>query len=157
MKTFILLLLLPVFGAAQSDSCDLKVTTDKFTGVVEVDGGMFTFSLNPISIFQSNKNTGFTTLYFSTDRILCADKSSEIFFLFTDSSRLVIKNSTELNCEGSFSVYLANKDPMLRQLELKTIASIRLMGRDGFEDLDINTENADKIQQVVHCLNSYSF
>jgi hypothetical protein len=91
--------------------------------------------------------------------VTCFKKDAKAIFLFTDKSKGTLINTDDLNCNGDFTAmsnYSKNTkkttSPSINTLLSKKIKAIRFYSSDGYFDIDIAEDVADKIQLNLACL-----
>jgi hypothetical protein len=171
MKAFVICLLfifISLIGCCQIDSlhvdCDelLNKEVDKMTGNTSIS------SKENIAVFD-DKSHGFIISIVGNNESAaiimdvigasdCVDKNSKINFLFTDGTRLELKNDNNFNCDGVVSVILGVLTGMVNELNVfrnNKISAIRAWTSSGYVQNDIPDEKAIKIMNTFSCLSEY--
>ena len=86
----------------------------------------------------------------------CVDPGDDIRIVFTDQSRLVLKNAARRNCEQRATVFFGGRrhqyPDALEQLRSKKITSLTVITRDGLVQNDFTEDEASTLMQTFDCL-----
>lgn len=137
------------------------------TQIDKVDGASFTAGKKPLEIFTDGGKKGFRIIMLNgshSDLIIsiqafgagsCIDKDDKINILFTDGSRLLLKNDADFNCKSKSTVIFGGsfgKKRELEELKSKRIQIMRVWTSDGFVEKDFNEDNQIEFYNVINCL-----
>jgi hypothetical protein len=140
--------------------CDLiKEVTDGVTGKTAVSGhtvnatdGVDGIVIAPL--FVSNIVV-LTIMSVDNGQTVCISEDQPVYFLFTDGTRLEMKNRSDFNCKGVASVFLAKSmgtKKELDQLATKTIKTIRVSNRNSHVQSTLPDDEANKLMVSIYCL-----
>ncbi|MDX2003142.1 MAG: hypothetical protein SFW35_11955 [Chitinophagales bacterium] len=84
----------------------------------------------------------------------CIDKGTDIHILFTDGSKLKLKNDHILNCKGLVSVHFGAVNNLipLKQLKQKQIKTIRVSTNSSALVRDFDEATAETLRYSLECL-----
>lgn len=86
----------------------------------------------------------------------CVGQSDKINFLFSDSSRLEIKNDHKFNCQGTLKLYFGGPFGKLEQLNKLlsgNVATIRAWTGSQFVQRNLTIRQAKQLRETMDCLN----
>lgn len=156
-NSLLLFLLLPAFGFAQE--CKLKKSTDPFTHETKLSTGFLPFNTGSLKIALSVDATPSAIDFFIwiKDAGVCFESSSFAELIFEgEKSRMRIKNTGSMNCDGAFHFSFKNADAVNAQLAkigTKKIASIKLVGTNKIETmLNLGEEQKELLLNSAKCV-----
>lgn len=82
----------------------------------------------------------------------CVDEDAKINILFTDDTRLELKNEAEFNCDAHIAVWFNKGSSNLEQLKTKTIKTIRATIDNKYFDIDCLANSSVHLNKSIACL-----
>ncbi|HEX7414583.1 MAG TPA: hypothetical protein VF411_11115 [Bacteroidia bacterium] len=142
-------------------------TTDKVTGdittaakktlIVSTDGGKKGFG---IFMMRSDDNNYLYLIIQSVGAGSCIDKGAIINILFTDDSKLEMKNVGDYNCKGKSTInfqapFDEDHEDGLNQLKTKKIQTMRVWTTDSYVERNFTSTNQMEFLNIINCLTKY--
>ena len=87
----------------------------------------------------------------------CVSEADKINFLFSDSSRLEIKNDHKFNCQGAMKLYFRGPFGKLEHLDKLlsgNLTTLRAWVGDKFVQQNLTKQQANQLRATLNCLNS---
>lgn len=141
------------------DCADLiKIESDKVTGkttryfsLVVSQDQKNGFALNVIEFQKSNTLLLITAVGAGS----CIDDDDKANILFSDGSRMEVKNMGEFNCKGQFTLRLGPAfvtKKQAKELSEKAISTLRVWTSDGYVEEDFTAEEGEQLRAALKCL-----
>ncbi|HTA63538.1 MAG TPA: hypothetical protein VK835_13825 [Bacteroidia bacterium] len=145
----------------------IATTTDKVTGdittaakknlIVSTDGGKKGFG---IFMMRSDGNNYLYLFIQAVGAGSCIDKDATINILFTDDSKLEMKNIGDYNCKGESTInfqspFDEDHGDGLSQLRTKKIQTMRVWTTDSYVERNFTPANQMEFLNVINCLTKY--
>jgi hypothetical protein len=165
-KLFISIYLFSFLAYGQNNdslNCDnwIESKTDKMTGkvttaakktlIVSSDDGKTGIG---ITMIESARNE-IIMLIQAVGASSCINEGENINILFTNGSRLELKNNISFNCKGESTIYfggLFGKKKEIKELMEKKIQTMRVWTSDGYVERDFSIDNQNEFKNVLNCL-----
>ena len=113
---FIAVLLLPLFSFGQS--CQLKKETNSFTHETRLTTGFMPFNTTLLSVDANSTEIDFFFSVNSAGDAKCFDENSTAVITFENNrTKLTLRNSGSMNCEGLFHFSFRNGTATASQLQ----------------------------------------
>lgn len=157
LRFTLLIALFPLAASAQN--CDLKSSVDPFTHEKKLSTGFINFNRGSINYSVSVDATPGLVDFFiwMKGKGYCFDADSYAEIMFEgERSKLRLKNTGSMNCEGAFHFSFRNTATphyQLNKLASKPVASINLVGPNKSETFITLTEEQQKeFQAAAACV-----
>jgi hypothetical protein len=155
-KLIISFLFLPLFSMAQE--CKLKSSTDPFTHETKLSTGFMNFDKGSLKLLVSVDATPSVIDFFfwvKNDGRCFEDESYAEIIFEGDKSKMRVKNSGSMNCDGAFHFSYKNTPAttyQLNKLATKKVTSIKLVGNNKTETNIFPTEEQQNLlMQAATC------
>ncbi len=88
----------------------------------------------------------------------CIDRNAEIYFLFTDTTRIKVISDNKFNCDMSAAVYMGGvfgKKNLINAITTKKVKRIRIITLKSYEEYVLNDDDAYALMVECYCLYNY--
>ncbi len=145
---FVLLVNLPFFG--QEKCFEMKVKNDEVTASTTISSDTIEISGLLVKITAGTRKDSYPKILFQV-KDACIDEYSPIFILFESGKRIKSTNFVYAhNCDGQTG-FIINKSQNEKLLLTDKIKTIRIDTRGNYLQVDLTTEQADKLQRALKC------
>jgi hypothetical protein len=152
MKYFLILFVL-IPGWLQAQDCMLKKEKDQFTQQDRLTTGFIQLTNARLSMTADNKELDF---FLSVGGDKCFDEASTLSIVFEDGrTKLNVRNTGSMNCEGLFHFTLRNTPTPpsnLQRLAAKKIKSMVLTNDKAVTSILLNESQQQLVQTAADCM-----
>ena len=82
----------------------------------------------------------------------CADDEDKINILFTDNTRMELKNQAQYNCDAVIAIWLPKNSKKLKELMTKKIKTIRPTMNNKYFDIECVENSSIHLNNAIKCL-----
>jgi len=147
---------------ASEPTCEECVvqSKDRMTGKPTVSADFLLSSKNgaqSIRLFMKKTWAGniMVRLYAKSSAEDCIPEKSKMIVAFTDGTTLESVNTTTFNCDGKQIHYFGSMygtAPLLKELRVKDVKSIRIMTKKGFVEESLSAEKSVWFRTMINCM-----
>lgn len=152
---FIAVLLFPLFSFAQN--CNLKKETNSFTHETRLTTGFMPFNTTLLSVDANSTDIDFFFSVNNAGDAKCFDETSTAVVAFENNrSKLTLRNSGSMNCEGLFHFTFKNglaTASQLQRLATQKVATITFNGNNkSVTVITLSDDEKQKLLDLASCI-----